>query len=320
MNRLSRTALWAGAAVAVPMAVNAYIRTRAGRLGEQLPGDVGYYDWIHGRVGFYRMGVGSPLLLVHHPMLGGNAGEWRHVFPDLAMRHTVYAIDLLGFGISDRPNISYSGAMYAELLHDFLEDVIGAPADAIGSGLGATYLVHVAVRRPERLGRLVLVNPVSAVSAPPAGLDTAARVMLRAPVLGTSLYYALATHDTIEQDLRERRYFDPTAVTPEMVDAVYQSAHQPGAGYPMAAAWTGKLDLPLRPAFSALEQPTLMVWGRHAADTPVREAADLQYRQPHARLVVMDRCAMLPHDERAGEFLSVVRDFLHGAEASEQAA
>ena len=159
MNKSLKSLLLAGAAVAIPATVNAIIAYRAGQMTQPLPGDVAYYDWVYGRVAYYRMGQGMPLVLVHHPNAGSSSWEWRKVFPALANHYTVHAIDLLGFGLSDKPDVPYSGRMYADLLHDFLQDVIVEPADAIGSALGASYVVNAAVRRPESLRRLMLVNP-----------------------------------------------------------------------------------------------------------------------------------------------------------------
>lgn len=320
MNRPLKGLLWAGAALAVPAAVNALIASRIGHLEQPLPGDVGYYDWIYGRVAFYRMGQGSPVLLVHSPYAGASSWEWRKIFPALAMQHTVYALDLLGFGLSEKPSIAYSGRLYAELLHDFLQDVIGERADAIGSALSASYLVNVAVRRPESLQHLVLVNPTGVTTNWQAGMAGVTWSALRAPVLGTSLYNALVASPNIERELLEHVYFDPTAITPETVSQLYTAAHQPGSKYAATAFITGRLDLPMRQAFSSLSQPVLLVWGREAYYTPITDAADLLFRHPQARMVILDECGMLPHDEKAGDFLLLVRDFLSGAVTGEMAA
>jgi pimeloyl-ACP methyl ester carboxylesterase len=72
--------------------------------------------------------------------------------------------------------------------------------------------------------------------------------------------------------------------------------------------------------FSALTQPTMLVYGSNAYYTPVADAADLVYRYPQARLTVIQNSGMLPHDEEAGDFLYVVNDFLASVTGEEQAA
>ncbi|HEY3377874.1 MAG TPA: alpha/beta fold hydrolase [Armatimonadota bacterium] len=312
--------LWAAGAVAVPAAVNAIVAARAGKMEQPLPGDIAYYDWVYGRVAFYRLGQGPPVVLVHNPNAGASAWEWRKVFPELANTHTVYALDLLGYGISEKPDIPYRGSLYADLLHDFLEDVVGHPAHIIGSALGASYAVNVAVRRPELVERLVLVNPTGTTSH----LSTVTRGVtlgiMQAPVVGTSIYYSLVSRPGIERELREHIYYDPTFVTPEMVDFLHASAHQPGSQHAAVAFVTGLLDLPMRMAFADIDQPTLLIWGRDAEYTPVGDAADLLYRDPKAQLSIFDDCGMLPHDEKAGEFIRTVRPFLLGTTTGEIAA
>lgn len=320
MNRSVRGLLWAGAAVAIPATINTLIAARVSRLEPALPGDIGYYDWVHGRVAFYRLGEGPPLLLVHNPNAGGSSWEWRKVFPELATHFTTYAIDLLGFGLSDKPAIPYSGRMMGELVHDFLEDVVERPADAIGSALGASYLVNAAVRRPEGLRRLVVVNPTGTTSTASPLAEGAVYTTLRAPVLGTSLYNSLVSQRNIERELQLHAFYDPAMATPGLVRYLYVSAHQPGSQYAAAAFISGHLDLPLRMDFAALTQPVLIIWGRDAYYTPIGDAADLLFRHPEARLEILDECGMLPHDEKAGEFLRLTRDFLTESGLGEMAA
>jgi pimeloyl-ACP methyl ester carboxylesterase len=315
MNRAMRGVLLAGAAVAVPATVNAVIAARAGRVQSSLPGDIAYYEWVYGRVAFYRAGMGDPLLLVHHPQTGGSAWEWRGVFLELANRFTVYALDLLGFGLSEKPNIAYTGALYADLVHDFLQDVVGHPTAVAGSGLGASYLVNVAVRRPEALTRLVLVNPTGCTSTLPGYAATAGQTLLKVPVFGESAYNAMVSYAAIEHELKGHVYYDPLLVSPAMVHTQYVLAHQPGARYAAAAFIAGRLDLPMRMAFSLLQKPVLILWGQDAFYTPVSDAVDLLYRHPNARLEILDECGMLPHDERAGEFLRLTVDFFTRPEA-----
>jgi len=320
MNKSLRNLLLAGAAVAVPATINAIIAARAGQAEQPLPGELGYYDWVHGRVVFYRLGQGPPLLLIHHPHAGGSSWEWRKVFPALANEYTVFALDLLGFGLSEKPNVPYSGRLLAELVHDFLEDVVVEPAHAIGSGLSASYLVNVAVRRPNCLQKLVLVNPTGMAAAALPPVEQVAFRALSSPVLGTSLYNTIVSRQALLEELRRHIYYDPAMVAPAMVNDIYTFAHQPGSQFAAAAYFSGRLSLPMRLAFSSLTQPALLVWGRDAYYTPVGDAMDLLYRHPQAELEIIDECGMIPHDEKAGEFLQAAKEFLRKPMGEEQAA
>jgi len=321
MNKSLRNLLFAGAAVAIPAAINALMASRVGRVEQPLSGDRGYYDWVFGRVAFYRQGQGQPLLLVHHPHAGGSSWEWRKVFTELAAHFNVYAIDLLGFGLSEKPDVPYSGRMFGDLVYDFLTDVVGgAAALGIGSGFGASYLVNAAVRAPERLQQLVLVNPTGGMTMSAPGIEGGLSRALHVPVLGASLYNGILTMAALENELRRHIYADPSAVTPDMAHDLYTSAHQLGSRYAAAAYLSGRLSLPMRQAFSSLTQPVLLIWGREAYYTPVSDAIDLLYRHPEAKLSIIDACGMIPHDEKAGEFLALTTKFLRPPKPDIQAA
>jgi len=150
-----------------------------------------------------------------------------------------------------------------------------------------------------------LDEPSQSLMAQPVG-----RALLRTPVFGESAYYALVSRAAIARELTQHTYYDPLLVSPGMVRTRYQLAHQPGARFAASAYLTGRLDLPMRMAFSLLDKPILLLWGRDAYYTPVTDAADLRYRQPGARLEILDECGMLPHDECVGDVLRLTVDFL----------
>ena len=105
------------------------------------------------------LGQGEPILLVHSFGPGHDSEEWRTVAEILAHDHRVYAVDLLGWGLSHRPDITYDGELYIELLRDFLEDIVQRPTVLAAAGLAAAYAVQVAVDHPERVTALALVTP-----------------------------------------------------------------------------------------------------------------------------------------------------------------
>ena len=100
--------------------------------------------------------------------------------------------------------------------------------------------------------------------------------------------------------------------TPRRINRAVAMPRRPSS----PAAWIFPCAWP----FPRSAQPTLLIWGHEAYYTPVAEAADLLYRHPESRLVFLDECGMLPHDEKAGEFLELVRDFRSGFGAGEAAA
>jgi pimeloyl-ACP methyl ester carboxylesterase len=312
--------LLTGAAIGAAAVANALVFFRTPPLTSTLPGTTAYYPTPDGDIFYKTAGSGKPLLLVHGIGAGCSSFEWRHVFAELAENHTVYALDLLGFGRSDKPPIAYSAQTYIDLLADFARDVMGvgedgSAADAIATSLSAAYIVTLARHEPALFDRLVLVCPtgIGTLAERPGHTGDAARAALRTPVLGTSLYNAIASRTGIRQYLRRRVYADPAQVTEDLVTHYHTSAHQPGADRVLPSFLSGHLNCDIAPLFAHLEEPVLIVWGDAAAQTPVSEAQRYIDTNSRARLCVIERAGMLPHDEQPQAFLAALAAFFGDA-------
>src|SRR5215207_8427029 len=127
MMRLGRVAA-AGAAIGggAALAGGLALANRALLLDDlppTLPGAMHDWTWRGWRVRYTTLGQGPPLVLVHSVHAAASSYEMRGIFEPLSQRHTVYAIDLLGFGKSERPDASYTGELYRDLLGAFLGEV-----------------------------------------------------------------------------------------------------------------------------------------------------------------------------------------------------
>jgi pimeloyl-ACP methyl ester carboxylesterase len=164
-------------------------------LESYLPGEAHIYRWKRSHI-FYKEAPGPdeapPLVLLHAPDIGASSYEMRHLMEPLAQRFRVYAPDLPGFGLSDRPQMDYSAETYIALLQDFLRDVVGRPAVLVASGLSNNYAVAVAQRSPEQCKRLVLISP-STLFHHESG-QAFLPALMQAPFLGTLLYPVVSTH------------------------------------------------------------------------------------------------------------------------------
>ncbi len=133
------------------------------RLESPLPGESHYYKWKRGYIFYKVLGKpeAPPLLLLHSPGLVASAYEMRNMIEPLAQHYRVYAPDLLGFGISDRPSIDYSADIYVALCRDFLTDIVKHQATIVASRISCNYAVATAATSPNLCERLVLISPVA---------------------------------------------------------------------------------------------------------------------------------------------------------------
>ena len=318
MGRLRN--LWKGllaggaGAVATLAAVNAAVSRDApepetGALG----GEEGAYEWEHGSV-FYRCAgaeTAPPVVFVHGVGAGARSFMWRRNFEPLSADFRTYAVDLLGFGYSDKPpNAPYSAQLYARLIADFLRERVGRPAHVVASSLSAAFAVRAADEHPELFASLVLVSPtgVGNLSARPGMTGAAFYGLLHSPVLGTSFYNAVASERSIRDFAREQLFYDRRFATPRLVAHYYAVSHLPGAQYAATAFLSGYLNTDIREPFARLSLPTTLVWGRQDETNPVEQAATLLRLNPRARLEVFDRCRMMPQEEHAERFNSLLRE------------
>ena len=304
----------AGAGVAALAAVNAAVAREApepetGAVG----GEAGTYQWKHGQI-FYRHAgeEGAPaVLFVHGIGAGARSFMWRRNFLPLARHFRVYALDLLGFGYSEKPaGAPYSADLYVELISDFLREVVGRPAGVVAHTLSSAFAVRAADERPELAGSLVLVSPTGAdhLSARPGMTGAAFYGLLHSPVLGTSFYNAVTSERGVRDYARNQLFYERRFVTPRLVAHYYAVSHLPGAQYAATAFLSGYLNTDIREPFARLRHPVTLAWGRQDTTNPIEQAGQLLSLNPRARLEVFDRCRMMPQEEHAERFNALLRD------------
>lgn len=312
-NKALKTLLWMGLAVGAVAAINAAVFHRTPPLMYRQKG--GKAKWLplpDGDIAYEVAGEGKPLLLLHAIGAGCSAFEWRHVFGPLSETRQVFAPDLLGFGKSDKPKITYTAETYLDLLADFIEQAIGQKTDIIASSLSAAFAVALAERRPDLVDKLILVCPtgLQALSAPlqPSGKLLATALSL--PVLGASLYNLITSRPGLRQYLKMRVYATPEPVNDALVTHFHRAAHQPGGDRVLPYFLGGYLNCNIAEALTALSEPPKLLWGAAASETPIAQSEAFLDVRPDAQLVVLNNVGGLPHDEAPEAFLEIVKDWV----------
>jgi len=248
------------------------------------------------RIRYYDMGQGPPLVLVHG--VGGDADQWAFCFDALTASHRVIALDLLGFGRSDKPLIDYRIAGYVEVLERFLANLGIARAHWLGHSLGGWIVAAFALRFPDKVDRLVLTDA--------AGVDEGARAI--------PIDLNISTRANLRAAF-ESMFHDKGMVSDALVDLAYSLHLERGDGpairsvlETLANRWE-KLDGRL----GGLRAPTLILWGDDDAVTPLSMAHTFHREIAGSELKIIERCGHLPPLEQPGEFASAVTCFLRPA-------
>ncbi len=251
-------------------------------------------------------GKGPPLVLIHG--LGGRIYNFRYNIPVLAERLRVVALDLKGFGYSERPATGdYSLAAQARLVGELMDRLGISRAAVLGHSMGGAIALRLAVTCPEKVDRLILVG-----SAPPNGMVprlAASRPLPSLLRLGT----ALVLHQPgLRERVLQQGFYDPAFLSPEMLEEFRRSACIRGSTNAIAsllsdAARDEPVDL------SRVGQPVLLLWGEGDRWTNLRVARRLADELPDARLQVIGRARHMVLEERAEEANEAILAFLSGA-------
>lgn len=263
------------------------------------------------RVFYHRTGRGRPLVLVHGYLMSHFA--WRGIIPELAKDHDVIAIDLPGFGESDRPSptdFRYDAAGYLETVVGVLDALGLERASIIGHSMGGGIALYTAARQPSRIDKLVVIDSLSY----PYPVPVEGRVIL-APYVGSFVFKTLYTRSIIRRYFVGQIYGDKSLVTDELVDYVWERLNRPG-GFDAAHACLKFVSDPSAVARSlrAIRAPTLIIWGERDRLFSPDNARRLQSDIPGAQVEIIAGSAHVPMDERPAELMQKLGPFLAGVE------
>ena len=265
-------------------------------LESALPGNAHIYRWKRGHIFYKTLGDedAPPLVLLHAPGIGASAYEMRKIMDALAQKYHVYALDLLGFGLSDHPQMDYSAEMYIALCHDFLSEVVAQPATLFASGLSCNYAVIVAKRFPETCARLVLISPEALFG------DTHTQnfwsKLMQQPVVGFLLYAILSTRSALRYILTRQHSPHQGQISECDVDYLYATTHQFRAEYPAMAELAGKLTVDASQQFDTLQQPALVIWGARALNN-TRATTGQQSMPARTEMALIQDAGTYVHEE-----------------------
>ncbi|GAC1394466.1 MAG: alpha/beta fold hydrolase [Ktedonobacteraceae bacterium] len=316
-GKLLTTSAILGGTVGALAIYNKVTQSMAGELDTVLRGEERRYPWKYGDM-FYEV-KGSreakPLLLIHGFGPGASSYEWRKNVDTLAEQFRVYVIDLLGFGLSDRPAIDYTAETYTDLISDFIKEVINKPTIVVAHGLTNAYVVAAAYRKPQLFERLILVapNPTILQESLPGLLNSMWKGLLRTPVIGEFVYNLLTSRQAIRAYYDRQGYHNPGLITDALVEYIYTTAHQSNSRYAAASFISNFLMLDVHEAFARLKMPVIAVWGREALLTPAESSEAFKRVNPRIEARILDKSSFQVQDEQSAQFNNLVRDFAGAA-------
>jgi len=307
-----RTVAMGGAGIGGLALYNRRLERGGGEIPDRLGGEKRRYLWRGYDLAYSVAGEGEPLLMMHGVYAGASSLEFRNNFQELSRSFRVYALDLLGCGLSERPGRRYGPEDVTMQVEDFAREEIRGPVHLVASSLSAALAVPAAVRSPRLFKKLVLICPTGygTLDRSSGRLGDAVLGLFLTPVLGNTLYHAIVSRWGLRYYLRSMAYHDADPVTAELVDDYYRTSHQVGARYFPAAFVSGKLNLGVADLWPRVPHRTLVCWGLEAKTAPPGEAQRFARNNPRSEPRLFKGAALLPHDERSETFNEEVSTFL----------
>jgi pimeloyl-ACP methyl ester carboxylesterase len=272
------------------------------------------------RVHHVHGGSGSPPVLFVHGL--GSAGylEWRFNLPAIARSHEVFAPDLPGFGRSDQPPDGYGIPLFAGVVEAYIRER-GLRPVLVGTSMGGRVALEVALRSPDSVEKLVLVNALGVVR-PNVQLFYP---LVLVPRVGETMLAVMreALHRLPPAAIQRyaRRFLQGPGDAERILDGTYLAGMREmhaTDGYSRAYASTVRALVGRQARRSAVllarlaetRLPVLLIWGEGDRLLPVERAREALRELPAARLEVIEGAGHTPQAERPDRFNRVLEDFL----------
>lgn len=242
------------------------------------------------RVHYVDRGKGPPVVLIHG--FASSLNNWRGVMDALDDDHRVIALDLKGFGWTDRPEGDYSPAAQADLVLGLMDALEVPRAALVGHSWGASVALAVALRAPARVSRLALYGAWVFEEQLPTTL-----LWAQADGMGELLFGLF--YDERPDDKIAVAFYDERNVTEELVESVEEQLARPGTTAAALAAVRGQRYEAMAERYREIDQPTLLLWGREDRVARLSFGERLSGALPNAELIVYPRCGHFPMIEAA---------------------
>jgi pimeloyl-ACP methyl ester carboxylesterase len=252
--------------------------------------------------------AGETIVFIHG--FSSSLFTWRSCLEPISKKYHVVALDLKGFGFSGKPDSLYTTDEYVEFVVRFMDTLGLQSATLCGNSMGGGIAWRTALKYPERVERLILVDSAGY----PSNRSGLPFIMKLGSLPGMGKLFALfTTRGRIRASL-ESAYYDDSEVTADVVDAYYYPMRTPGAMHAVLARmrrhseetekWQARIpEIPV---------PTCIIWGAEDTWIPVEDAQRFHRDIEDSHLIIIPECGHLPQEEEPEKFTMHVLDFMAG--------
>lgn len=310
-NKFLTLLVLSASAAASITAINKFIKVTATSKNVLAEPEALCYKWRFGNIHYTKTGSGKPLLLIHSLNAASSGQEWKQMIPLLKEKYTVYTIDLLGCGRSEKPNMTYTNYLYVQLISDFIKSVIGHRTDVIASGESGTIPIMACGTNPELFDQIMLVNPYSLLdlSMMPGKTAKMYKFFLELPIIGTLIYHIASGRQAIADELSTNWFHNPYSIKNSQIDACYEAAHlgsSPKALYASLKCNYTKCNI--SNTLKKINNSLYLIGGEDFDDMEER-LAEYRNLNPAIETAVIPDTKSLPHVESPSAFYDLIKTY-----------
>ncbi len=268
-----------------------------------------YYEWRFGKICYTKTGKGNPVLLIHDLSVGSSGYEFKKITAALAENHEVYTIDLLGYGTSDKPNMTYTNFLYVQLI----TDVIGKKTNVITSGDSSSIAVMVAHNDPEVISNLIFINPENLYHCNqiPSKQTKVLKFLIEIPVFGTFIFNLFTTKAVFENTFENKYFENSSYIEEEDILSYLEASHKKGYSdkYSYASYISNYMNTNIVHALKEINNSIFIIAGANKGESETIVENYIYYNNS-IETVYIKNTKQLPHLERPEEVLEQIDTFL----------
>jgi len=251
---------------------------------------------------------GTPILLLHG--FDSSIFEFRRLLPLLAAQTNSWAVDLLGFGFTDRPvGLPFSPTAIKTHLYSFWQAQINQPMVLVGASMGGAAAVDFALTYPQAISKLVLIDSAGFTAGPSMG-------KFLVPPLGY-LATAFLRHPQVRQRISQNAYYDPSFASLDAQACAALHLHRPGWRQALIAFTKSGGYSSFKDKLAEVRSPTLILWGESDRILGTDDAEKFHGAIANSRLIWIKNCGHVPHLEQPRVTAEYIMEFLHGGSNTE---
>ena len=272
-----------------------------------------YYEWRFGKVRYQKKGSGNPLLLIHDLTVGSSNYEYHRLINNLTENHEIYSIDLLGYGLSDKPSMTYTDSLYEQLISDFIMNVIKRKTSIVVTGESVPFVILVCHNNPNMINKIICINPQSLYlqNQIPSKQTKLMKFFLEIPILGTFTYHVLTNRLTLEKIFQRQYFYRLDEIRDKYIANYLEAAYAGGYNSKYVfASYVGKyMSMNILRELREINNSILMIGGEKEED--IHTTIDnYKYYNPAIEEVYIPNTKHLPQLEAPDEMLEQMKVFL----------